>query len=67
MVRDRVLITGISSNLGRTVVRHLHRTEKLVGIDRRPFLGKPKDLEIHQIDIQSARWRRSSASRTSRR
>ncbi|MBS2025679.1 MAG: SDR family oxidoreductase, partial [Deltaproteobacteria bacterium] len=52
MARERVLITGISGNLGRTLVKLLHRTEKLVGIDRRPFLGKPKDLEIHQLDIR---------------
>jgi UDP-glucose 4-epimerase len=52
MGRDTVLITGISGNLGRTIARLLHRTEKVAGLDRRPFAGKPKDLELHQLDIR---------------
>ncbi|HKC61697.1 MAG TPA: NAD-dependent epimerase/dehydratase family protein, partial [Myxococcales bacterium] len=52
MARDTVLITGISGNLGRTLARLLHRTEKVAGLDRRPFAGKPKDLELHQLDIR---------------
>src|SRR5882672_1690560 len=52
MARDTVLITGISGNLGRTLARTLHRTEKVAGLDRRPFVGKPKDLELHQLDIR---------------
>src|SRR5207253_4791254 len=51
-MRDTVLITGISGNLGRTLARMLHRTEKVAGLDRRPFLGRPKDLELHQLDIR---------------
>src|SRR6266571_6917637 len=51
-MRDTVLITSISGNLGRTLARILHRTEKVAGLDRRPFAGKPKDLELHQLDIR---------------
>lgn len=47
-----VAITGISGNLGRTLAKLLHRTERVIGIDRRPFPGRPKDLEIHEIDIR---------------
>jgi UDP-glucose 4-epimerase len=47
-----VLVTGISGNLGRVVAKLLHRTEKVVGIDRRPFIGKPKDMEHFQIDLR---------------
>src|SRR6266849_935117 len=52
MARETVLITGISGNLGRTLARILHRTGKVAGLDRRPFAGKPKDLELHQLDIR---------------
>ncbi len=47
-----VLVTGISGNLGRVVAKLLHRTERVAGIDRRPFIGKPKDVEHFQIDLR---------------
>jgi UDP-glucose 4-epimerase len=47
-----VAITGISGNLGRALARLLHKRERVVGIDRRPFLGRPKDMEVHQLDIR---------------
>jgi len=52
MSRDAVLITGISGNLGRTLVKLLHREVRIIGLDRRPFSGRPKDVELHQIDIR---------------
>jgi UDP-glucose 4-epimerase len=50
--RPVVLVTGISGNLGRTLTKLLHRTERIVGIDRRPFVGAPKDVEVFQIDLR---------------
>lgn len=50
--KPAVAITGISGNLGRVLARQLHGRERIVGIDRRPFVGRPKDLEIHQVDIR---------------
>ena len=47
-----VLVAGISGNLGRVVAKLLHRTERVAGIDRRPFIGKPKDVEHFQIDLR---------------
>jgi len=47
-----VAITGISGNLGRALAKLLHGKERIIGIDRRPFPGRPKDLEIHQVDIR---------------
>ncbi len=47
-----VVITGISGNLGRTLAKLLHKSERVIGIDRRPMRGKPKDLEVHLIDIR---------------
>ncbi len=51
----RVAITGISGRFGGVLARQLHRTHSVVGIDRRPFRGRPKDVEMHQIDIRRKR------------
>lgn len=51
-MNDGVVLTGISGNLGRTVAKLLHRQERLIGIDRRPFVGKPKDVEMFQLDTR---------------
>jgi UDP-glucose 4-epimerase len=50
-----VAITGIAGNLGRRLARVLHGETRLVGIDRRPFHDRPKDVEHHQLDIRKAR------------
>ncbi|AKU89680.1 SDR family oxidoreductase [Vulgatibacter incomptus] len=47
-----VAITGISGNLGRSLAKQLHGKERVVGIDRRPFPGRPKDLDVHHVDIR---------------
>jgi UDP-glucose 4-epimerase len=52
MARDAVLVTGISGNLGRALARLLHKTDRVIGIDRRQFPGAPKDLEVHHLDIR---------------
>ena len=30
---------------------------QIVGLDRRPFLGRPKDIEHHQVDLRSKKAR----------
>jgi UDP-glucose 4-epimerase len=50
--RKVVVVTGISGNLGRSLTKLLHRTERIVGIDRRPFPGAPKDVELFQLDLR---------------
>lgn len=52
-----VLITGICGRLGRLVTRSLHRTREVVGIDRRPFEGRPKDVVHHRVDIRRKKTR----------
>ena len=52
-----VLITGICGRLGRLVARRLHRVGSVVGIDRRPFHGKPKDVVHHQFDLRRKKTR----------
>src|SRR5215813_2959197 len=54
-MRPAVVVTGISGNLGRTLARLLHRHERIIGIDRRPFEGKPKDVEMFQLDLRGRR------------
>ncbi len=50
-----VLVTGLSGHLGRALAKLLHVETLVVGIDRRPFPGKPKDIRHHEIDIRKAR------------
>ena len=50
-----VAITGIAGNLGKALAKLLHTETRLVGIDRRPFREKPKDLEHHQLDVRKKR------------
>ena len=50
-----VAITGIAGNLGKALAKLLHTETRIVGIDRRPFREKPKDLEHHQVDIRKKR------------
>lgn len=52
-----VLITGICGRLGRRLARRLHRERPVIGVDRRPFVGKPKDIEHHEIDIRRTKTR----------
>ena len=47
---DPIVITGISGNLGRLIAKNLHSEHSIIGIDRRPFKNKPKDVIHHQID-----------------
>jgi UDP-glucose 4-epimerase len=53
--KQRVLITGISGKLGRAVARRFHRSFEVIGVDRRPTLHMPKDVEIETADIRRRR------------
>lgn len=50
-----VLVTGISGNLGRALAKQLHTETRVIGVDRRPFPGKPKDIDHHQVDVRKSR------------
>jgi UDP-glucose 4-epimerase len=47
-----VLVTGICGRLGKQLARVLHRDRRVVGVDRRPFADKPKDIAHAQLDIR---------------
>jgi UDP-glucose 4-epimerase len=50
-----VVVTGISGNLGRALAKQLHVEAQVVGVDRRPFRDKPKDIVHVQVDLRKAR------------
>src|SRR3954467_4204072 len=54
-----VVVTGISGRLGRIVARRLHHELdwRIVGLDRRPMPGRPKDIEHHPVDLRSKKAR----------
>jgi UDP-glucose 4-epimerase len=47
-----VLITGICGRLGKQLARVLHRKGPVVGVDRRSFPDKPKDIVHARVDIR---------------
>ncbi len=47
-----VVITGICGRLGKRLARVMHRERKVIGVDRRPFPEKPKDIQHQQLDIR---------------
>jgi UDP-glucose 4-epimerase len=55
--RAAIVVTGIVGRLGRPLARRLHRTDRVIGIDRRPFLDRPKDIEHHPIDVRRKKTR----------
>src|SRR5258706_13843530 len=60
VVRPRkVVITGSCGRLGKIVARRLHHELgwQIVGLDRRPMQGRPKDVEHHQVDLRSKKAR----------
>ncbi len=52
--KSTVVITGITGRLGQLLARRLHRQPhvRVIGIDRRSFHRKPRDVEHLQIDIR---------------
>lgn len=52
-----VVVTGICGRLGRRLARQLHRERTVIGLDRREFVGKPKDIEHHSIDVRRKKAR----------
>jgi UDP-glucose 4-epimerase len=47
-----VVVTGICGRLGKQLARVLHRKRRVIGVDRRPFPDKPKDIDHAQVDIR---------------
>jgi UDP-glucose 4-epimerase len=52
-----IVVTGIVGRLGKAVCRLLHRRYRVVGIDRRPFPDRPRDVVHHQFDLRRKKMR----------
>ena len=52
-----VVITGIVGRLGKHVCRVLHRKRTVIGVDRRDFSDKPRDVVHHQFDLRRKKLR----------
>jgi UDP-glucose 4-epimerase len=52
MPQEYVVVTGIGGGLGRQLAKRLHKEERIIGIDRRAFPDRPKDMIHFQIDIR---------------
>jgi UDP-glucose 4-epimerase len=52
-----IVVTGIVGRLGKALCRVLHRHHAVVGIDRRDFPDKPRDVVHHQFDLRRKKMR----------
>jgi UDP-glucose 4-epimerase len=52
-----VVITGICGRLGRRLARRLHRVRSVIGVDRRPFPERPKDVQHFEADLSRGKAR----------
>ncbi len=50
--KGKVVVTGICGRLGKRVARVLHRDRPVVGVDRRDFPDRPKDIHHEAIDLR---------------
>lgn len=50
-----IVVTGACGKLGRRLVRALHRRGPVIGLDRRPFEGRPPDVEHCELDPRRRR------------
>ncbi|MCX7958496.1 MAG: NAD-dependent epimerase/dehydratase family protein [Deltaproteobacteria bacterium] len=51
-MKEYILISGICGNFGKELAQYLHREHKIIGLDRREFADRPKDIIHFRIDIR---------------
>lgn len=54
---ESVVVTGVVGRLGKRVVRLLHRMVRVIGVDRREFPDRPKDVAHLRIDLRRKKMR----------
>jgi len=57
MNQGPIIVTGVVGRLGQMACRVLHRQREVVGIDRRDFPTRPKDVVHHRIDMRRKKTR----------
>ena len=59
-----IAVSGAAGKFGHLLVRHLHRTNKVISIDTRPFPRRPKDVYHLQTELRRRNCRNLFRSRT---
>jgi UDP-glucose 4-epimerase len=54
---ESVVVTGVVGRLGKRVVRLLHRMVRVIGVDRREFPDRPRDVTHLRIDLRRKKMR----------
>ncbi len=52
----RVLITGIAGGQGSLVAQRLRGRVDVIGVDRVPWRGRPRDIPFHQVDLRKKKF-----------
>ena len=53
---ERVLITGVAGGQGRLVAQRLIGRAEVIGVDREPWLGRPRGVPFHQVDLRKRKF-----------
>ena len=53
---EKVLVTGISGGQGRLLARRLLDSFEVCGVDRVAWEGRPKDVNVHQVDLRKRKF-----------
>lgn len=48
----KIVISGVAGSIGRLLARRLILENRVIGIDLRPYPGKPRKVELHNLDIR---------------
>ncbi len=51
-MKEYILISGICGNFGNELAGYLHKEHKIIGLDRRKYEDRPKDIIHYQLDIR---------------
>ena len=53
---EKVLITGIAGGQGRLLARRLRERYEVCGVDRMPWEGAPRGIQVHLVDIRKKKF-----------
>ncbi len=53
---EKILITGISGGQGRLLTRRLLEGYEVCGVDKVPWEGHPRDVEVHVVDLRKKKF-----------
>jgi UDP-glucose 4-epimerase len=52
----KVLISGIAGGQGRLLARRLRERFEVCGVDRVPWPGHPRDVQVHRVDLRKKKF-----------